>query len=54
MDDYQKLFTEISDQNIKNALIEMKKKERYQNRFNYFNCLISVTAIIISLIALFK
>ena len=54
MDDYKKLFTEISDENVKNALIEQKKRERHQERFNYFNCVLSVIAIIISLIALFK
>lgn len=54
MDDYEKLFMEISEQNIKNAIIDQKKSERYQNRFNYFNCILSVVAVIISLIALFK
>ena len=54
MDDCKKLFTEISDENVKNALIEQKKRERHQERFNYFNCVLSVIAIIISLIALFK
>ena len=54
MDNYEKLLMDISDQNVKNALIEQKKRERHQDRFNYFNCIISVAAIIISLIALFK
>ncbi|MBD5449701.1 MAG: hypothetical protein HDR28_06025 [Lachnospiraceae bacterium] len=54
MDNYEKMLTEISDQNVKNALIEQKKKERHQDRFNYFNCILSIVAIIISLIALFK
>ena len=54
MDDCKKLFAEISDQNVKNALIEQKKRECHQERSNYFNCVLSVIAIIISLIALFK
>lgn len=54
MYEYEKLFMEISDQNVKKALIEQKKRERHQDRFNYFNSILSIVAIIISLIALFK
>lgn len=54
MDDCKKLFTEISDQNVKNALIELKKRERHQNRFNYYNSIIATLALILSIIALLK
>lgn len=52
MDDYKKLFMDISDQNIKNALIEQKKRERHQNRFNYYNSTIATLAFILSVIAI--
>lgn len=54
MDDYGKLFTDISDQNVENAEIERRKKERYQNRFNYYNSIIATLALILSIIALVK
>lgn len=52
MDNYQKLFTEINDQNVKNTLIEQKKRERHQNRFNYYNSTIATLAFILSVISI--
>ncbi len=52
MDDYKKLFTDISNQNVKSAEIERRKKERYQNRFNYYNSIIATLALILSIISI--
>ncbi len=54
MSNYEKLFMDISNQNIKNALIEQKKRERHQDRFNYYNSTIATIALILSIIALLK
>lgn len=52
MDDYQKCVTEYSDRVVSDAEKERIKKERHQNRFNYFNCVISVLALILSIIGI--
>ena len=52
MDDYQKLFNDISNQNIKAAELERRKKDRYQNRFNYYNIVVATLALILSIIGI--
>lgn len=52
MDDYQKLFNDISNQNIKAAELERRKKDRYQNRFNYYNSVVATLALILSIIGI--
>lgn len=52
MDDYQKLFNDISNQNIKAAELECRKKDRYQNRFNYYNSVVATLALILSIIGI--
>jgi hypothetical protein len=52
MDEYEKSGIEYSDQVVSNAEMERLKKERHQNRFNYYNCIIATLALIISIIAL--
>ena len=46
MNNYEKLFAEISDQNIKNARKQFLKKYLFDN-------LLAILALIISVIALF-
>ena len=52
MDDYQKLFNDISNQNIKAAELERRKKDRYQNRINYYNSVVATLALILSIIGI--
>lgn len=52
MDDYQKLFNDISNQNIKAAELERRKKDRCQNRFNYYNSVVATIALILSIIGI--
>ena len=52
MNDYQKLFNDISNQNIKAAELERSKKDRYQNRFNYYNSVVATLALILSIIGI--
>lgn len=52
MNDYQKLFNDISNQNIKAAELERRKKERYQNCFNYYNSVVATLALILSIIGI--
>lgn len=54
MDDYQKFTTEYSDHVVSDAEKERIKKERHQNRFNYYNSIVATLALILSIIALFK
>lgn len=51
--DYEKFAIDYSEKVIVNAEKERCKKERYQNRFNYYNCAISTIALILSIIAIF-
>lgn len=37
MGDYENLYKDVSNQNVDTAELERRKKERYQNRFNYYN-----------------
>lgn len=52
MDDYPKLYSDVSNQNIDSAELERRKKERHQNRFNYYNCIIATLALILSIIGI--
>jgi len=52
MDDYQKFALEYSDRVVAAAEKEQVKKEHHENRFNYFNCVISVLALILSIISI--
>ena len=52
MNDYQKLFNDISNQNIKAAELERRKKDRYQNRFNYYNSVVATLDLILSIIGI--
>lgn len=52
MDDYPKLYSDASNQNIDSAELERRKKERHQNRFNYYNCIIATLALILSIIGI--
>ena len=51
MDNYPKLFVDVSEQNISRSEMDRLKKERHQNRFNYYNCFTATLALIISIIA---
>lgn len=52
MDNYPKLYSDISNQNIDSTELERRKKERHQNRFNYYNCIIATLALILSIIGI--
>lgn len=52
MNDYQKFATDYSNKVISDAEKEQIKNERHQNRFNYFNCVVSVLALILSIIGI--
>lgn len=52
MRDVQKFFTELSDKNVDSAERERIKDERHQNRFNYFNCVTSILALVLSIISI--
>ena len=54
MDNYQKLSTEHSKNVVSDAEKERRRKERHQDRFNYYNSIIATLALILSIIALFK
>lgn len=45
--DYFKFAKDYSDNVVDNA-----EKERIQNRFNYYNCIISTIALILSIISI--
>ena len=50
--DYEKFAIEYSEKVISDAEKERRKEDRYQNRFNYYNCAISTIALILSIIAI--
>ena len=50
MDDYENLYKDVSNQNVDTAELERRKKERYQNRFNYYNSVVATLALILSII----
>lgn len=52
MDDYEKLYSDVSSQNIETAELEYRKKDRYQNRFNYYNSVVATLALILSIIGI--
>lgn len=52
MDNYQKLYNDISDHHIEAVELERRKKDRYQNRFNYYNSIIATLALILSIIGI--
>ena len=52
MDNYQKLFNDISDQHIEAVELERRKKDHYQNRFNYYNSVAATLALILSIIGI--
>lgn len=52
MDNYQKFSFEHSDAVVSDAEKERRKKERHQDRFNYYNCIVATLALIISIIAI--
>ncbi len=52
MDDFLKLISKISEENLKVAEKKRCKEERYQNRFNYYNSIIATIALILSIISL--
>lgn len=54
MNDYQKFAVEYSNQVVADAEKKRIKKERHQNRFNYYNSMIATLALILSIIALLK
>ncbi len=54
MDEYTKLATEYSTKVLADAEKERRKEDHFQNRFNYYSCIISTLAFILSIIALFK
>ena len=51
MDDYENLYKDVSNQNVDTEL-ERRKKERYQNRFNYYNSVVATLALILSIIGI--
>ena len=50
--DYFKFAKDYSDNVVDNAEKERIKKERFQNRFNYYNYIISTIALILSIISI--
>ena len=52
MDDYENLYKDVSNQNVDTAELERRKKERYQNRFNYYNSVVATLAVILSIIGI--
>lgn len=50
-DDYKKLCLEISQKVIEDAERERRKKERYENRFNYISIIIAIATLLVSIIA---
>ena len=50
--DYEKFAIEYSEKVISDAEKERRKEDRYQNRFNYYNCAISTIALMLSIIAI--
>ena len=52
MDDYDNLYKDVSNQNVDTAELERRKKERYQNRFNYYNSVVATLALILSIIGI--
>lgn len=52
MNDYEKLVTDISRKNVTAAQKEEKRKDWHENRFNYINTVISVLALILSIISI--
>lgn len=54
MNDYEKIIIDQSARAVSEAEKERIKKERHQNRFNYYNSTIATIALILSIIALLK
>ena len=52
MGDYANLYKDVSNQNVDTAELERRKKERYQNRFNYYNSVVATRALILSIIGI--
>lgn len=52
MDDYENFSIEYSNNVVDDAEKERVKKERHQNRFNYYNCITSTLALILSIISI--
>lgn len=52
MNDYPKLYRDVSNQNIDATELERRKKDRHQNRFNYYNSIVATLALILSIISL--
>lgn len=50
--DYSKFAKDYSDNVVDNAEKERIKKERFQNRFNYYNSVVATLALILSIISI--
>lgn len=51
-DDYIDFAIKISEDNVKAAELKRRKKDRFQNRFNYYNSVIATLALILSIIGI--
>lgn len=52
MADYEKFASEYSDKVVADAEKERLKRERHQNRFNYYNSIIATLAFVLSVISI--
>lgn len=52
MNDYEKLVLDISNKNIAAAQKDEKRNDFHENRFNYINTVISILALILSIISI--
>lgn len=52
MNDYPKLYRDVSNQNIDATELERRKKDRHKNRFNYYNSIVATLALILSIISI--
>lgn len=52
--DYEKLLFESSQKSVEESTQKQKREELRMNRYNIFSCVMSVLALIVSIIALFK
>lgn len=50
--DYSKFAKDYSNNVVDNAEKERIKKERFQNRFNYYNSVVATLALIFSIISI--
>lgn len=52
MNDIRNFFTNISEKVVSNELRNKKRKNLYDNRFNYVNTIVSILALVLSVISI--